>query len=220
MTTLLVEDLLLLTAHPGRGTVRRPSGLALPRALAGAFIDDLAASGAARVPGSRLLLAVTPPAHPLLAQLFGRLAGHRHTLDSAIEALARPRARLGQAVLRSLTAGGAVVRHDARVLGVVPLAWHVAADLEAVQELRARVAAASRTPLDDDRASALARLVAAAELYRSVGVEPMPPVRRRALVAADLVATEVAATIRRARRDASTGAAVATAAAVVSASGS
>ncbi len=220
-STLLAEDLLLMTAHPIRSTVRRPTGLALPRAVAGAVVHDLLTLGAARLHGGLLLLAAGSATAPRpLPDLSVRLATEQ-PVDRAIDALAAPRARLGQHLLRSLADGGAVVRRDRRLFGVVPVASYEVTAPDTVQALRARVATALRGPVDDARATTLARLVCAGDLHHRVAVDAGTAGRHgRSLLAQDPVATAVASAIRRARRDAATTGAVAATAGGVAAAGS
>ncbi|SFO60379.1 Golgi phosphoprotein 3 (GPP34) [Geodermatophilus obscurus] len=171
VSTLLAEDLLLLTAHPIRATVHRPTGLALPRALAGAVVHDLLTLGAARLHGGLLLLTAGSATAPRpLHDLSTRLATEQ-PVDRTIDALAAPRARLGQHLLQSLADGGAVIRRDRRLFGVVPVPSYEVTAPDTVPTLRARVATALRGPLDDARATVLARLVCAGDLYSRVGVD-------------------------------------------------
>jgi Golgi phosphoprotein 3 (GPP34) len=224
VTTLLVQDLLLLTASPDRGTVRRPTGLALPRALAGAALGDLLAAGAASLDGDRLLVADTSPLPgPLLRHARDRLSGRHPDVDGAIEALAAPRTRLGQHVLRSLVDDGALRRRRRTLLGLLLVTSHVVTAEEAVLELRLRVADALCGPVDDPRATALASLVAAADLRRAVRVPAVGVSRtdlRLLAVAQDPLAAAVARTVMRARREAATTGAIAATAGGVVASGS
>jgi hypothetical protein len=210
-STLLAEDLLLITAHAIRATVRRPTGPALPRALAGAVVHDLLALGAARLHGGLLLVAAGPATAPRpLPDLWTRLATGQ-PVDRAIDALAAPRARLGQHLLQSLADSGAVVRRDRRLFGVVSVPSYQVTAPDAVRALRAEVAAALRGPVADARATSLARLVGAGDLYHRVEVDAGTAGRRHGqfLVAQDPVATAVASAIRRARRDAATTGAIA-----------
>ncbi|WP_216870992.1 GOLPH3/VPS74 family protein [Modestobacter excelsi] len=221
MNTLLAEDLMLVTADPARGTLRRPHGLALPRALAGAVLQDCLAQGAARLAGDRLIPeAPSVRPGPLVQHVRGRLT--RETgVGPAIELLAAPRSRLGQHLLSSMTADGSVVRSRRRLLGVAPLSSYRIADPGAVETLRARVVAALFGPVDDPRVNALAALVRAADLHRLLHVD-RDTVRRRGrpVLAYDPIAAAVADGIRRARRDAATSGAVAATVAGVAGSGS
>ncbi|MGY1702554.1 GPP34 family phosphoprotein [Geodermatophilus sp. SYSU D00766] len=223
-STLLAEDLLLLTAHPVRATVRRPTGLALPRALAGAVVHDLLALGTARLRGGLLLLAAGPAAGPPAAprplhDLSARLATEQ-PVDRAIDVLAAPRARLGQHLLQSLADSGAVVRRDRRLFGVLPVPSYEVTAPDAVRALRTRVATALTGPVDDAQATILARLVCAGDLHHRVVVDAGPARRHgRSSVAQDPVATAVEGAIRRARRDAATTGAVAATAGGVAAAG-
>jgi hypothetical protein len=183
---------------------------------------DLLALGAASLHGGLLLLAAGPvaPRRPV-RDLLARLATGQ-PVDRTIEALAAPRTRLGQHLLQSVTDSGAVAHRDRRLLGVVPIPSHQVTAPDAVQALRTRVATALRVPVDDVRATALARLVCAGDLYRHVGVDTGTAGRRhlQSLVAQDPVATAVASSIRRARRNAATTGAIAATAGGVAAAGS
>jgi hypothetical protein len=222
MNPLLVEDLLLITAHPTRGTVRRPTGLALPRALAGAAVNDLLVLEAARLDGNRLILAAPPRTpHPLLRHAWARLATRESTVDQAIDTLAAPRTRLGQHLLQALTASGATQGRDRRLPGLLPMTSHQVIDANAVQALRSRVGTALRGPVSDARATALAGVVSAADLHRTVHLHTgTAGSRHDQLLVHDPVAAAVARTIRRARRDAATTGAIAATAGAVAASGS
>jgi hypothetical protein len=220
VNTLLAEDLMLITAHPARGTVRRPHGLALPRALAGAVLQDCLLLGAVRLEGDRLI-PVAPPVRPgpVVQEVLGRLT--RETgVRPAIDLLAAPRSRLGQLVIRSMTAEGSVARSRRRLLGVVPLRSYLVADRGAVETLRGRVVAALFTRVDDPRVDALAALVRAGDLHRLLHVD-RDTVRRRGrpVLVHDPIAAAVADAIRQARRDAATSGAIAATVAAVAGSG-
>lgn len=225
-TTLLVEDLLLAASHPARGTIRRPHGLALPRAVAGAAIIDLLSSGSASLERGSLLVAATPDGpHRALDEVAAALAGGGLPVDHAIDVLAAPRTRLGQHVLLCLSADGAVVRRRRRVLGAVPVTSYRAGGGTAAA-LRARVTAALAGPVDDPRAAALARLVIAGQLHRHLhlpvhaGAPACSGAADDGQDAHDHVMAAVDRTIRRARRSAATADAAAAVGGAVAASGS
>jgi hypothetical protein len=218
---LLAEDLLLLTAHPTRRSLRRPRGPALPRALAGAVLQDCLVQGAARLEGDRLIpTAPSVRPGPVVQHALGRLT--RETgVTPAIEVLAAPRSRLGQHLLGSMTADGSVVGSDRPLLGVLPLRSFRVTDPGAVETLRARVAAALSGPVDDPRVDALAALVVAGDLHRLVHVDRGTARRRgRPVFSYDPITVAVAEAVRRARRDAATSGAIAATVAGVVGSGS
>jgi Golgi phosphoprotein 3 (GPP34) len=222
MTTLIAEDLLLITAHPTRATLHLPRGIALPRALAGAVLRDSLDCGAARLDDGRLLS--TGAAHsagPVVEHVLGRLWPRQPHLDRVIDLLASPRTRLGQHLLRSLTAGGAAVLEQRHVFGVIPRRSYTAADPATAEALRARVMAALLGSVDDPRVTTLAHLIAAGDLYRTVHLDLGGHQQRRLrpFVVDDPIATAVRDTIRRARRDAATAGAVAATAGAVASSG-
>lgn len=71
---LLAEELLLLGLDPVRGTVVNNARQQLQVGLAGALIGELALNGSVDVSGRRFVVSGRPPADPLLAAVYERLA--------------------------------------------------------------------------------------------------------------------------------------------------
>ncbi|MFC7448156.1 GOLPH3/VPS74 family protein [Rhodococcus daqingensis] len=172
--TLLAEDLLLLLLDDESG---KPlvDGTALPRALAGAVLLELALGGVVRPAGDgeevkkgRLVLTdAAPPEDPILARAVARIRESKPLKpERAIEKIDQ---RLREAVLQRIVERGWVHEARSRLLGIFPTKVWPAVDESHERAVRDELRAAlvdGATP--SERTAALISLLSAVDAAAKV----------------------------------------------------